>query len=45
MDLHENGDVLVGAIEIWHVDAENEELVTDAVFKVDLETGEITKVE
>jgi ABC-type branched-subunit amino acid transport system substrate-binding protein len=44
VDLDANGDVLIGAIEEWHVDAAAQDLVTDAVFKVDLETGEITKV-
>jgi ABC-type branched-subunit amino acid transport system substrate-binding protein len=44
VDLDKNGDVLIGAIEEWHVDAAAENLVTDAVFKVDLQTGEITKV-
>jgi len=45
VDLDANGDVLIGAIETWHVDAAAEDLVTDEVFKVDLETGEVTKVE
>jgi ABC-type branched-subunit amino acid transport system substrate-binding protein len=45
VDLDENGDVLIGAIEMWHVDAANLDLVTDKVFKVDLETGEVTEVE
>ncbi len=45
VDLDANGDVLIGAIETWHVDAATEDLVTDEVFKVDLETGEVTKVE
>lgn len=45
VDMDENGDVLIGAIETWHVDAATENLVTDAVYKVDLETGEVTKVE
>jgi len=45
VDLDKNGDVLIGAIETWHVDAAAQDLVTDAVFKVDLQTGEITKVE
>jgi ABC-type branched-subunit amino acid transport system substrate-binding protein len=42
VDLDENGDVLIGAIETWHVDAANEDLVTDSAFRVDLETGEVT---
>jgi branched-chain amino acid transport system substrate-binding protein len=45
VDLDKNGDVLIGAIETWHVDAAAKDLVTDAVYKVDLETGEVTKVE
>jgi ABC-type branched-subunit amino acid transport system substrate-binding protein len=45
VDLDANGDVLIGAIETWHVDAATSDLITDAVFKVDLDTGEVTKVE
>jgi len=45
VDFDENGDVLTGAIEVWHIDAAAQDLVTDAVYKVDLETGEITEVE
>ena len=45
VDLDENGDVLIGAIETWTVDAAAEDLVTDEVFRVDLTTGEITKIE
>ena len=45
VDLDENGDVLIGAIETWHVDAAAETLVTDDVFSVDLTTGEVTKIE
>jgi branched-chain amino acid transport system substrate-binding protein len=45
VDLDENGDVLIGAIETWHVDAAATDLVTDQVFKVDLTTGEVTPVE
>ena len=40
-----NGDVLVGAIEIWHVDAAAKKLVTESRFKVDLTTGEVTPIE
>ena len=43
-DFDDNGDVLVGAIETWHVDVANEVLVTDKVFKVDLTTGAVTEV-
>ena len=45
VDLDDNGDVLIGAIETWHVDAAGETLVTDEVFSVDLTTGEVTKIE
>jgi ABC-type branched-subunit amino acid transport system substrate-binding protein len=45
VDLDANGDVLIGAIETFTVDAANEELVTNDVFKVDLNTGEVTKIE
>ena len=45
VDLDDNGDVLIGAIETWHVDAAAETLVTDEVFSVDLTTGEVTKIE
>ena len=45
VDLDDNGDVLIGAIETWHVDAAGETLVTDEVFRVDLTTGEVTKIE
>jgi branched-chain amino acid transport system substrate-binding protein len=45
VDLDANGDVLIGAIETWHVDAATQDLVTDAVYKVDLQTGEVTKVQ
>ncbi len=45
VDFDENGDVLIGAIETFTVDAANEDLVTDAVWKVDLTTGEVSEVE
>ena len=45
VDFDEVGDVLLGAIETWHVDVANEELVTDDSFQVDLTTGEVTKIE
>ena len=45
VDLDASGDVLIGAIETWHVDAAAQDLITDAVYRVDLETGEVTKVE
>ena len=43
-DFDENGDVLIGAIETWRVDVANEALVTEAIYRVDLTTGEITQV-
>ena len=46
LELDESGDVSkFGAIEVWHVDAAAQELVTDKVFRVDLEAGEVTQVE
>ncbi len=45
VDLDENGDVLIGAIETWHVDAAAKDLVTDQVYKVDLTTGEVTPIQ
>jgi hypothetical protein len=41
--MDKSGDVLIGAIEVWHVDAATQKLVTDAIYKVDLTTGEITQ--
>ena len=45
VDFDDNGDVLIGAIETYTVDAAAEEYVTDAIFRVDLNTGEVTEVE
>ena len=45
VEFDENGDVLLGAIEIWRVDAAAEALVTDRGVKVDLSTGELTPIE
>jgi ABC-type branched-subunit amino acid transport system substrate-binding protein len=39
-----NGDVNVGAVEIWRVDAATESLVNETNFRVDLDTGEVTEV-
>jgi len=44
VDMDKNGDVLIGAIEVWHVDAATQNLVTDNVYKVDLQTGDVTKI-
>ena len=40
----DNGDVLVGAVEVWRVDAATQTLVTETNFKVDLGTGEVSEV-
>lgn len=45
VDMDENGDVLIGAIETFTTDAASETFVVDEVFRVDLSTGEVTKVE
>ena len=45
VDMDENGDVLIGAIETFTTDAATETFVVDEVFRVDLSTGEVTKVE
>jgi branched-chain amino acid transport system substrate-binding protein len=45
VDFDDAGDVVTGAIEVWHVDAAAQDLMTDAVYEVDLETGEITEVQ
>ncbi|UCH87499.1 MAG: ABC transporter substrate-binding protein [Dehalococcoidia bacterium] len=45
IEFDENGDILVGAIEIWRVDAASETLVTDSRVQVDLTTGVLTPIE
>ena len=45
IEFDENGDILVGAIEIWRVDAASDTLVTDRRVHVDLTTGELTPIE
>ena len=45
VDLDENGDTLIGGIEIWRVDATNQELITERIFRVDLSTGEVEELE
>ena len=45
IEFDENGDILVGAIEIWRVDAASETLVTDSRVQVDLITGELTPIQ
>ncbi len=44
IEFDEHGDIIVGAIEIWRVDAARRDLVTESVFQVDLRTGQITKL-
>lgn len=41
----DNGDVLLGAIETWKVDAASEKLVVERNFKVDLEAGTLEEIE
>jgi branched-chain amino acid transport system substrate-binding protein len=45
VDLDANGDVLIGAVETYHVDAAAKKFVTDTVYKVDLNTNEVTPLE
>lgn len=45
VDLDENGDVLIGAIETWHVDGGGQALVTDKKFRVDLTTNEVEEIQ
>jgi len=45
VEFDENGDILVGAIEIWRVDAASQTLVTERRVQVDLTTGELTPIE
>jgi branched-chain amino acid transport system substrate-binding protein len=45
VEFDENGDILIGAIEIWRVDAASETLVTDSRVQVDLTTGVLTPIE
>ena len=40
----ENGDVLLGAIDVWHVDAAGQTFVTDKTFKVDLEAATVEEI-
>ncbi|HEV8573752.1 MAG TPA: ABC transporter substrate-binding protein [Dehalococcoidia bacterium] len=41
----DSGDVLIGAIEVWTIDAATEKLVTERKFRVDLEAGEFEEIE
>ncbi len=45
VDFDENGDITFGAIEIWQVDAANEEIVVLQRFSVDLATGEVLELQ
>jgi ABC-type branched-subunit amino acid transport system substrate-binding protein len=40
----DNGDVLLGAIEIWNIDAAGEQLVVEGNFKVDLEADTVEEL-
>ncbi len=44
VDLDENGDTLIGAIEVWRVDAANQQLVTERIFRVDLTTDTVEEI-
>jgi len=44
LEMDDNGDPLVGAVEWWHVDAAAATLVRDKVFQVDLATKEVTDI-
>jgi ABC-type branched-subunit amino acid transport system substrate-binding protein len=44
VDFDLNGDVMVGAIETWRVDALNQHLVTDQVFRVNAATREVLPI-
>jgi branched-chain amino acid transport system substrate-binding protein len=45
VDLDENGDVLIGAIEVWRINAAEETFDTEAIYRVDLTTGDITRID
>ena len=44
VEFDENGDVLVGAIEIWSIDAATEGFVTEKSYKVDLTAGTVEEI-
>ena len=44
VEFDENGDVLLGAIDTWHVDAAAKNFATDKSYKVDLEAGTIAEI-
>ncbi len=41
----DNGDVLLGAIEVWSIDAAAKKFNTDRTYKVDLDTGTFEQIE
>mgnify|MGYP001047584760 FL=1 len=45
VEFDQNGDVALGGIEVWRVDAQRRELVTEAVYRVDLRTGEVSRAQ
>ena len=44
VEFDENGDVLLGAIDTWHVDAATKNFVTDKSYKVDLKAGTMEEI-
>jgi len=44
VEFDENGDVLLGAIDVWHVDATAKGFVTDKSYKVDLKAGTLEEI-
>jgi ABC-type branched-subunit amino acid transport system substrate-binding protein len=45
VDFNDAGDITFGAIEVWRVDADDEELVVERRVSVDLSTGEILELD
>jgi ABC-type branched-subunit amino acid transport system substrate-binding protein len=44
VEFDENGDVLLGAIDVWHVDAATKGFVTEKTYKVDLAANTIEEL-
>ncbi|MBI2913724.1 MAG: ABC transporter substrate-binding protein [Chloroflexi bacterium] len=44
VEFDENGDVLIGAIEVWSIDAAAEGFVTEKNYKVDLAAGTVEEI-
>ncbi len=44
VEFDENGDVLLGAIDVWSIDATAEDFVTEKSYKVDLEAGTVEEI-